>query len=267
MKTKAAFVFFLSCLSIFGGSLRPATAQSFPEKSNANARPQNSLKAETLNLFDKTRNRAVPVVLYSPVSASGKSRAKKKLAILNHGYGTKNTEYTFIAETLVARGFLVASIQHEISGDEPIPTVGKPSEVRRPNWERGAANILFVIDELKRIHPGLDFKNLLIVGHSNGGDTAMLFAEKYPEKAAKIISLDNRRMPIPRIKKPQILSIRSSDQTADEGVLPTTAEQKKFKIRIVKLENTIHNDMWDGANVGQKREISEIISRFLESKL
>ena len=132
--------------------------------------------------------------LYSPVSAPGKSKAKLKLAILNHGYGMKNTEYSFIAKTLVARGFLVASIQHELPGDDPIPTVGKPSEVRRPNWERGVRNILFVIDELKRLRPALDFKNLLVVGHSNGGDTAMLFAEKYPEKAAKIISLDNRRM-------------------------------------------------------------------------
>jgi pimeloyl-ACP methyl ester carboxylesterase len=263
MRIKLVVIFFLYSPAIFGWNIRPVTAQSFPEKSNGNTSAQNSVKAETLNLFDKTRNRAVPVALYSPASVSGKSKAKLKLAILNHGYGMKNTEYSFLAEMLVARGFLVASIQHEISGDEPIPTVGKPSEVRRPNWERSVRNILFVIDELKKIRPRLDFKNLLVVGHSNGGDAVMLFAEKYPPKAAKIISLDNRRMPIPRIKKPQILSIRSSDQMADEGVLPTADEQKKLGIEIVKLKNTKHDEMWDGASIEQKQEISRIISSFL----
>lgn len=220
-----------------------------------------SVKIENLELFDKSRQRLVPVAVYSPVTR--KSRAKLKFAVFNHGYGMKNTEYSFIAGTLVAQGYFVVSIQHELPTDEPMPTVGKPSVVRRPFWERNVQNILFVIEELKKIRPELDFENLLVAGHSNGGDTAMLFAEKYPEKAARIISLDNRRMPIPRAKKPRILSIRSSDQPADEGVLPTEAEQKKFGIRIVKLQNTKHDEMWDGADAGQRKEITDIISKFL----
>lgn len=59
----------------------------------------------------------------------------------------------------------------------------------------------------------------------------------------KIISLDNRRMELPRTKQPRIYSLRSSDQPADEGVLPTIEEQEKFGIKIIKLPNTIHNDM------------------------
>ena len=179
----------------------------------------------------------------------------------------KNTEYSFIAETLVAQDYFVASIQHELPTDEPMPTIGKPAEVRRPNWERGASNILFVIEELKKSRPELDFKNLLLVGHSNGGDTAMLFAEKYPKRAGKIISLGNRRMTLPHVKRPQILSIRSSDQAADEGVLPTAEEQEKFGIKIIKLKNTVHNDMWDGATVEQKARNHEIILSFLQSKM
>lgn len=127
-------------------------------------------------------------------------------------------------------------------------------------------NILFVIGELKKMRRDFDFKNLLLVGHSNGGDMTMLFAEKYSKLVKRIISLDNRRMPLPRAKKPQILSIRSSDQPADKGVLPSAEEQKKFGIKIVKLENTIHNDMWDGATDEQKREINRIISDFLETR-
>jgi hypothetical protein len=78
-----------------------------------------------------------------------------------------------------------------------------------------------------------------------------------------VISLDNRRVPLPRTKRPRVLSIRSSDQQADVGVLPSPAEQKRFGIKIIKLSNTRHDDMWDGATEEQKREINEIISGFL----
>ncbi|MBB5621242.1 hypothetical protein HDE69_002295 [Pedobacter cryoconitis] len=46
---------------------------------------------------------------------------------------------------------------------------------------------------------------------------SMLFATQHPELVDKVISLDNRRMPFPRVSKPRIYSLRSSDQPADEG--------------------------------------------------
>lgn len=264
MKRELVTILFISILVIGGLRSQQIRAQVFTERANKRVGNQTAAKIENLNLFDKIRNRSVPVVLYSSAPESRKSKAPKpKLAIISHGYGMKNTEYSFIADTLVAHGYFVASIQHELPTDAPMPTTGKPAEVRRPNWERGVQNIIFVIEELKRTRPELDFKNLLLVGHSNGGDMTMLFAEHYPKRARKIISLDNRRMPLPRVRHPQILTIRSSDQQADAGVLPTLAEQKKFDIKIVKLESTIHNDMWDGGSDEQKREISQIISGFL----
>jgi hypothetical protein len=81
--------------------------------------------------------------------------------------------------------------------------------------------------------------------------------------ADKIISLDNRRMELPRTSQPKIYSLRSSDQSADEGVLPTVEEQKKFGIKIIKLPNTIHNDMNDRGNKRQRREINTFIIDFL----
>lgn len=267
MKRNSIAILFLHLL-VFGFLTAGRTGAQTASGGRENTLNRNSrIKTESLDLFDKKRRRPVPVTLYSSDSEAGKAKFKKqKLAIINHGYGMKNTEYSFIAETLLRQGYFVASIQHELPTDEPMPTVGKPSEVRRPFWERGVQNILFVIDELKKSRRDLDFKNLLLVGHSNGGDTAMLFAEKYPKPARKIISLDNRRMALPRAKRPQILSIRSSDQTADEGVLPTAEEQEKFGIKIIKLKNTIHNDMWDGATEAQKNEISSIISDFLADR-
>jgi predicted dienelactone hydrolase len=219
------------------------------------------LVVEHLVLFDSARHRAVPVVLYRPAQAS--ATAGLKPAILSHGYGGQHTAYSFIAQNLVAHGYFVASIQHELPTDAPMPTTGNVREVRQPFWERGVQNILFVRRQLQRQYPHADFSQLLLVGHSNGGDTAMLFAEEYPALVQRLISLDNRRMPFPRAARPRVLSLRSSDQVADAGVLPTSAEQKQFNTTIIKLPNTLHNDMWDGATAAQKQEMNVAISQFL----
>ncbi|MET0625437.1 MAG: alpha/beta hydrolase [Pyrinomonadaceae bacterium] len=258
----------ISCLPLLtkaGGDERIAT-QNLPVEHGKATDGRPAVETANLNLFDTARGRTVPVMLYAPPGAAedpGRRRSKLKLAVISHGYGGKNTDYSFIAANLVAHGYLVASIQHHLPNDEPLPTSGNPYEVRMPNWQRGVGNILFVIREIKTLRPDVDFESLLLVGHSNGGDTSMLFAREHPKLVREVITLDNRRMPIPRTKRPRILSIRSSDQQADAGVLPTTAAQKKFGIIIIRLDNTMHDDMWDGATEGQKREINEIISRFL----
>ncbi|MBK6331242.1 MAG: hypothetical protein IPF62_12320 [Bacteroidetes bacterium] len=79
----------------------------------------------------------------------------------------------------------------------------------------------------------------------------------------KIITLDNRRMAFPKTKKVNIYSLRSSDQPADQGVLPTEKEAKKYKMKIVKLANTTHNEMDDNANNEQRKEIQEYIITFI----
>ncbi|UOQ70117.1 alpha/beta fold hydrolase [Hymenobacter cellulosilyticus] len=217
------------------------------------------MHTETLALYDSVRRRPVPVVLYQPTVAV----ARPRLALLSHGYGGQSTAYTFLARQLVAMGYVVASVQHELPGDEPIATTGNLRETRRPNWERGVQNLLFVCQMLQQRLPRLNTGQLLLLGHSNGGDMVMLFAHEHPQLVARVISLDNRRMPLPRTRRPRILSIRSSDQVADPGVLTTAAEQRTFGITIVALPATIHNDMWDGATEAQKQEINAIEAEFL----
>lgn len=48
------------------------------------------------------------------------------VAILSHGNTVKHTEYSFIANTFAARGYLVISIQHDLGTDDPMVT--KPGE-------------------------------------------------------------------------------------------------------------------------------------------
>lgn len=218
------------------------------------------IKPELVSLFDDARQRSVPVAIYSDPSQQARS---PRLAIISHGYGGKNTDYEFIANYLATHDYCVASIQHEIPGDEPLPKTGNPYETRKPSWERGVQNILFVIGEMKKRRPGLDTGHVLLIGHSHGGDTSMLFAQEHPDAVFAVVSLDNRRMPIPRTNKPRLLSLRSSDQPPDAGVVPTPEEQAKFGIKIIPLPATIHNDMWDGATAAQKAEILRYVDDFL----
>lgn len=74
------------------------------------------------------------------------------MVIISHGYGAKNTEYSFIAQALAAHGYFVFSIQHDLVTDVR-PKTGTLWERRKSFWERGVQNILFVINELQKIEP------------------------------------------------------------------------------------------------------------------
>ena len=76
-------------------------------------------------------------------------------------------------------------------------------------YEKGEANILFVLAQLKKLQPNADYDHLTLVGHSNGGDTAMYFAKQHPELVSKVVTLDNLRVPFVLSDKMKILSFRS----------------------------------------------------------
>ena len=76
-------------------------------------------------------------------------------------------------------------------------------------YEKGEANILFVLGQLKKLQPNADYGHLTLVGHSNGGDTAMYFAKQHPELVSKVVTLDNLRVPFVLSDKMKILSFRS----------------------------------------------------------
>jgi len=213
-----------------------------------------------LRFTDAESHRQIPARVYAP---TGRGTDGLKIALLNHGYGIRNKKYSFVARNLVAHGYLVLSLQQDLPGDAPLPTTGNPYAVRRPYWERGVRSMLAVLNSLPRMYPKLDTLHTLLVGHSYGGDMVVLFAQEHPGRAQKIVSLDNCRMPMPRQVAPQLLSLRSSDQAADPGVVPTPAEQAAYHIRIVHLPATPHGSMCDAATDGQQQEMNRYISAFL----
>jgi predicted esterase len=216
---------------------------------------------KSLSLYDKSRNRPIPVELY----VQDKSDESRQLVVLiNHGYTIKNTEYAFLAKALASKGYFIISIQHDLKTDPPLALSGNLIDRRKPLWERGVVNTLFVLKEIRRTHPKLNVHKIILIGHSNGGDIAMLFASIYPESVLKIVSLDSLRMPFPRNKNIPILSLRAIDTKADPNVLPPLQEQKKLHINLIRLKNAKHIDLCDRGPKLVQHEVNEYILKFLK---
>ena len=211
----------------------------------------------TTSLFDSRRNRIVPVAVYRPKKES----ARTGVIIFNHGYdGNKNDKsnqsYSYLTRFLAEKGYYVISIQHELSDDPLLAMEGNFMETRMPNWTRGEENILFTI---------LQWEKLCVIGHSNGGDITMLTATNHPELIMKAISMDHRRMIIPRTQKPRIYTLRGCDYDADPGVLPTSEEQQKFRIEVVRLDGVTHSNMGENGSAEQHDLINRHIYMFLNN--
>ena len=226
------------------------------------------IRHETLDLFDAARQRPVSVDLAVRRDYEIKAEDgfwKLPVAIISNGNTVKNTEYSFLANALAAKGYLVASIQQDLPSDPPLMTKpGEPYVGRREVYEKGEANILFVLDELKKAQPNADYDHLMMVGHSNGGDISMYYAKHHPEMVAKVITLDNLRVPFVTGDKMKILSFRSNDPNfkTDPGVLPSTAQSVKDGIDIIKTPFQ-HTDMSDRGPDSVKEKIQEELDHFL----
>ncbi|WP_417427643.1 serine aminopeptidase domain-containing protein [Kiloniella sp.] len=210
-------------------------------------------------VIDAQRNRTIPVMLYQ----NPQQQDKTKLAVISHGYGGQYTAYSFVAEHLANQGFIVASIQHALPGDPPLVIEGDPKVTRRPNWQSGVDDIRAVVASFQSKGIVQPEAMTVLVGHSNGGDTTMLYATEFPEAVQIAFTLDHRRMPVPRTSSPRICSLRSSDYEADQGVFPTVENQEALGMMIWKAKAIQHNDMWDGATDSQKSSMLKVLNTCL----
>jgi predicted dienelactone hydrolase len=244
-------IFFISC--------QPSTSQTKWTDCN--------IKLEKTTYLDTIRNRQIPVGLYAPTKQL--STKKLPVIIISHGYNENRPGsylgYSFIAKEFASKGYFVASIQHELPTDSLLDLKGIAQIVRKSNWERGVENILFVMKTLQSKYPNIDFSNVTLIGHSNGGDMSMLFGQKYPDLVKRIISLDNRRVELPRTNAPRIASLRSSDQQADTGVLPTSEEQERFNIKVIQCKDLPHSNMSDEGTKKQQKTINRWLLKLISN--
>jgi hypothetical protein len=187
------------------------------------------------------------------------------VAILSHGNTVKHTEYSFLTNLFASRGYLVVSIQHDLETDGPMVTQhGEEYVGRRLHYSRGAFNIMFAIEELKKHYPNADYRHLTLIGHSNGRDMSMFFAKQHPELVKKVVTLDNLRVPFVTDGKVKILSFRSKDPVfkADPGVVPDDEICEKAGIKVVRTEFQ-HNELSDRGPDRVKSAIQATVERFL----
>ena len=190
------------------------------------------------------------------------------VAILSHGNTVKHTEYSFLSNVFAARGYLVISIQHDLATDDPLATkVGEEYVGRRMQYNRGAFNIMFAIDEVKKLYPNADYRHLTLIGHSNGGDISMFFAKQHPDLVKKVVTLDNLRVPFITDGKVKILSFRSKDPhfKADPGVVPDDETCAKAGIKLVRTQFQ-HNELSDRGSDRAKSSIQASVHQFLDEE-
>jgi hypothetical protein len=230
-----------------------------------------AIRHEMITFYDPSRNNR-PVAVTIAVRRDKEMQANAGMvtlpvAVLNHGNTVKFTEYSFLANLFAARGYLIVSIQHDLETDAPLMTkIGEPYVGRLPVYQRGVANIIFAIAELRKIQPNADYNHLTMVGHSNGGDISMYFAKIYPDRVKKVVTLDNLRVPFMTSGKFKILSFRSQDPLfkADPGVVPDDEMCEKAGITVVRTGYQ-HTDMSDRGPDEVKEKIQGLLDKFLDA--
>ena len=228
-----------------------------------------TIRHQRLPLFDMARNRSVPVDLYVRRDKEMKAEAGMEVlpvAIISHGNTVASREYSFLANVLAARGYLVASVQHDLPTDPPLSMSGYPYVGRLAAYERGQANIDFVIAQLRESEPIADYDHLTMVGHSQGGDISVFYTANHPNTVVKLVTLDNLRVPLEFVRA-KTISFRSLGGAfkPDAGVVPTEADREKEGIKVV-MTGAPHTDLSDRGPSELKDRIATTLSAFLDDE-
>lgn len=205
----------------------------------------------------------VPVVYHAPANASAcTAKDACPVTMLSPGYGLSGTDYSFIIEHLTAKGYLVVALQDSAGGKKLDPAAPKAEQLRALARE-SVKSLSEAITEGMARYPAFDWQHLLLIGHSLGGDSSALFAGENTKRVSNLITLDNRRIALPRSPDIHVLTIRAGDTTADAGVLPNESERSQFGTCVVRIDHSRHNDMQDGGSAQLKASIIGVIDTFL----
>ena len=213
-------------------------------------------------IYDEARDRGIPVKISYPINEQDCTiESKCAVAFLSAGYGVAHTQYSFLEEQLRELGYMVVSVAHELPQDPPLSVTGNLYETRRENWVRGAKTLAFLKSQLQSRYSNYAFNELLLIGHSNGGDISSWLGNEKKPYIKSIITLDHRRVPLPRNTDINIFSIRASDFAADEGVLPTKTVQSD--ICVVQIPDARHNDLSDHGPRWLQDKIKQLVHGYL----
>ena len=232
------------------------------------------MKTLCFDFYDESRKRQVPVSVYLPENASN------PLPTIVFGPGYQGQEdlqkeelvykrYTYLAEYFTAKGYAFVSIQHDVFGDvdglEKVDPNAIQDEARRHLYIRGEANILFALAQLEQQNLPLHLDNLILSGHSNGGDIAKYFVNQHPELVRSLILFDARRARLRPISPLPVLMFEADDTTTDVGVIAEPVQENNtmranLDLTVIKPSGALHASYIDG-------EITEPLKKKIFSAL
>ncbi|MBR9857075.1 MAG: alpha/beta hydrolase [Gammaproteobacteria bacterium] len=220
--------------------------------------------AEVLMINDAERNRDIPISVTLPTEAQACTLARKcKVAFISAGNRVPYEQYRFTSERLNLLGYLTIAVDHELPQDPPLSRTGDLYQTRIENWQRGAATLAFLQQQLPARFAEYDFNQLLLVGHSNGGDISAWLANEGKDYIAGIITLDHRRVSLPKSDAVRVLSIRATEYPTVQAVLPTDAEQRQYNGCVVEIADSKHMDLTDYGTTRVKQAAAEMVEGFL----
>lgn len=168
------------------------------------------------------------------------------------------------------------SIQHDVFGDvdglEKVDPNAIQDEARRHLYIRGEANILFALAQLEQRNLPLRLDNLILSGHSNGGDIAKYFANQHPELVNCVILFDARRARLRPISPLPVLMFEADDTTTDAVVIPDPVQENNalranLDLTVIKPMGALHASYIDGEITEPlKKKVYAALDWFLGSK-
>lgn len=135
-----------------------------------------------LSLNDEKRQRQIPLDVYFSSSAS----TNKPVIVFSHGRGSVKTDLRYLAEHLASHGYIVAALEHPGSNKTSFKAVNqnKKQLVTPQEFLDRPRDVSFILDELEKLNQTgnsplqgkLATNNVMIIGHSFGGGTALALA-------------------------------------------------------------------------------------------
>jgi pimeloyl-ACP methyl ester carboxylesterase len=217
------------------------------------------LGAQRLELRDEHDARLIPIEARQPNAKACSKRCA--VIVFGTGYRASIADYQTLLDGLARLGFFVVAIQHDLLDDPPMPNTGDIIKDRSPYWNRGSKSIGVIVNTLSKRWPQHDWSRLILMGHSNGGDIAATYHAQATTPIAALITLDNRRVALAQ-RGSRVLSLRSIDQVADIGVLPTE-QVNRSDFCILTVPETRHDDMCERARPEAKAFMLDTIATFL----
>ncbi|PQJ85142.1 alpha/beta hydrolase [Aliivibrio sifiae] len=215
-----------------------------------------SVMATSLDIYDASRERNIPITVDFPVQKDLCTTSNKcKVAFVSAGFKVPYLKYQLMVQNLNEMGYLTVAVDHELPNDPPLSKKGDLYQTRIENWKRGAETLDFLQSNISLRYPEYDFQNILLVGHSNGGDISAWLASENKSYISKVITLDHRRVALPKTARIQVLSIRATEYPTVASALLTEKEQSKYHSCIVEIENSKHMDLTD---YGSEKVINKV---------